>query len=257
MSDQDDRDPAKGNEADDPLAGLEDHLRPPDEGARAAGALEPDDEQTSDTDVESDDAEDEPADEETEEENYREKYEALKRTVGKQANELGDLRKVVQGLAPQQPQAQGPSPFEQRVQKMRDRWGDELTDSIVDLVREQVEPVRATAGVLELQQRYPDFSEVRADMESIFSRSPALRDAAMRDNSVLDTVYEAAKAVRMRSQLDENSQKEKARSRKVATMRDDAHVERPSPKAPPPKKLSEKERNAAWIDSLIAMKPNE
>jgi len=245
--------------SDDPLEGIDEHLQDPAIGARKAG--EPNPEETVEDDK-SDDKTDN-KDEETESESkdddltLQDKHDYLKTEVGRQANEIGNLKKEIAEMkpaaAPVEPQ---PDPLQEKLEKARKLYGPEIVDLMVDVAKAQTAPVQQAQGIQALKDRYKDFDDVRADMDKMFTDSPALREAATKDVNVLDTVYAAAKAKVGGRTKSESTQKEEARRKVVNEAKDEAFVEKPSQKADAPKKATQKEINDGFVDHLITLPVN-
>jgi len=257
MSDSKKGGPAKDESDDDLLAGVEEHLSDPEEGAEKAGEAPTD---------ETDSSDDEPTDENKENEGESVEPDAeedepethLKTVVGRQANEIGDLRKQLkemqEGLKPK-PVAQ-PDPMAEKLASMRERWGDSLVNDLQELISTSIAPVKEVTAVAEMRERYKDFDAVRGDMEAILQSSPALRAAAKQDAAVLDTVYQAAAAKRGSESSADTARRGEARSKEVNRQKSEAFVEKSSPKAPAPKKVSEGDWQAGFINHLRTLPPD-
>ena len=251
----------KEETSDDLLDGLDEHLQDPEEGARKAGE-KPADETHVEDDDKSDDVTDNKDDEKDSESDkddlsIEDKHTYLKGEVGRQANEIGDLKDKIRELtpAPVAPEPQA-SPLQIKLEKAKKLYGPEIVELIEEVADSRVAPVQQAQGLQAMRDRYPDFDEVRADMDEIFKATPALRTAMDSDIKVLDTVYTAAKAKRSADSASESTQKDEARRKLVSTQKEEAHVEKPSLKADMPKKETADEKDQAFVDHLIALPPN-
>lgn len=255
---EDKRDPVNEQGGDDDLLdGVDNALRSPAEGAKAAGvdvdeteaddqvSLEDNDDEEDDSDSDSD------SDEEERESNRKD----LKVEIGRQANEIGELRKEILRLQSQlgNKDVEVVDVRAEREKAMRERWGDALVDDMRALMELEITPVKSQLSKTVLKERYPDIDNVKGEMDKIFKASPALQQAAQSDTSVLDTVYAAAKA---KIGSTSSGQKEEARKKMVAKQKEDAIVEKPSPKSPPKPKQTEEEWKKGFVDDLINLAPN-
>lgn len=244
---------------DDPLEGLDDHLQDPAEGARKAGEDVPED---ADKVEETDDGENVNKEEETESETDEEytleqRHDYLKKEVGRQANEIGDLtRKLEEATPAPKPAEPTVNPLQEKLEKAKKLYGPEIVDLIVEVAQAETAPVQQAQGLQTLRDRYSDFDEVRADMDAILKKSPALSAAWQQDITVLDTVYTAAKAKRGELTKSESTQKDEARRNKVGKAKDAAFVEKPSVKADTPKKVTQKEQDDGFVDHIINLPLN-
>lgn len=246
---------------DDLLKGMQDALRPADQGAKAAGEhleednADSDEEPEEDNNDEEDDSDsDDASDGEEEDDDDKDSY--FKREIGRQANEIGELRKQLREMQEkgqsQESTQQAIDEREAKLTAMRERWGDALVNDLQELLNVELAPVKSQLTNTALRERYPDIDGVKDEMEKIFRQSPALQVAAQQDTAVLDTVYAAAKA-KIGSA---SGQKVEARKKMVAKQKADGHVEKPSPKAPPKPKVTEEEWGKGFVDTLITLPPN-
>lgn len=260
MSDPKKDSPAKDESDNDLLAGVEEHLQDPDEGAKQAGeAPEDNDTDTSDGESETDNQEDEgESAEPSSDDEDDEPSSNLKTVVGRQANEIGELRKQLREMQeagkPKQPDQ--PDPAVAKLESMRERWGDALVNDLQELISASVAPVREVTAIAQMRERYKDFDNVRGDMEEIMKSSPALRDAAKKDPAVLDTIYQAAVAKKSSDSSVDSVRRGEARSKEVNRQKSEAFVEKSSSKAPAQKKVSADDWSKGFVEHLRTLPPD-
>lgn len=250
---------------EDLLADLDGKLQDPGEGAKKAGekleekpadddSKEPEDGDNDNADGET---EDKPAEDDEDELTLQDKHDYLKTEVGRQGQEIGDLKKQIKEGEKSPPAEPVVDPLKAKLEAATKLYGPELVQLIQEVAAAKVAPLQQTQGLQSLRERFPDFDEVRADMDKIFEASPSLRTAVETDVTVLDTVYKAAKAERGDTNSSEQAQKDEARRKKVSSQKDAAYMEKPSGRADAPKKVTQKEQNAGFVGSLISSLKND
>lgn len=211
-------------------------------------ALEPDPKETEK--VETEKVEDKPVETETETESDEE-VGHLKKIIGDQGNEIGDLRKEVAAM--QKPKAE---PVPDLIEEVGVRWGKDLVADLVQVVRAELAPVKVAQGYQQLRLRYPNFDEVQGEMDEILSKSPALANAAKADPAALDLVYQVAVSKKGEEVSEDDVQKADARSQKVAEQKGKSFVERPVQKKAESKGPTEEENKAGLLGDIMEQTPD-
>lgn len=200
---------------------------------KATGKESADDSSAEDADKKEASKEDHSSAQITDLETAQEEIAYLKRKLGEQSGDVGEKRRRIEELEGtlEQLQTGGTTGketdrqvtlLEQKLAVLRDKYPEDFTQDIVELVQAAVMPIQGRGVVSELRSKYDDFDTMVPEMERVMDANPALANAVKVNVSTVEDVYLIAKA---RKGLDSERRKGAAEAEQREREKREATVE--------------------------------
>jgi hypothetical protein len=189
----------------------------------------------------------------------------LKSQLGKQSNELGDLRKQVKelkGILESQPRTETteatPSVQEQAVTAISEEYTPEFGGHLKKFVEAQLLPLQMRIAIQDLRAQNADFDELAPEMDKVLRERPHLAAVVSQDLNTLEDVLLLARARKGVKVLDSERNRVAAETEEKEREKKAAATEKPSKaasKAEP--EATVEQMNQAWAAQIAgARHPN-